>query len=179
MRDRSDAVVIYAGGAAAIVAAVWFKQLLAGGKQFVIDFCAGGVAGALAKTLTRPIENCKQALQCQEIHPEVKAGRIRRYSGIKDYFRTTVKTRGVLALWEGNTISILRYFPTQVRNTLGSRLNQSSSLRLTTHACSPRRSISSSRTRSRASSQGTMPPQTLRDFFWPIWPQAASREPSR
>ena len=115
MRDRSDAVVIYAGGAAAIVAAVWFKQLLAGGKQFVIDFCAGGVAGAVAKTLTRPIENCKQALQCQEIHPEVKAGRIRRYSGIKDYFRTTVKTRGVLALWEGNTISVLRYFPTQVK----------------------------------------------------------------
>ena len=118
MRDRSDALVIYAGGAAAVVAAVLFKEFLASGKKFkfVIDFCAGGVAGAIAKTLTAPIENCKNALQCQEIHPDVRAGRIKRYNGIADYFRSTVNERGVLALWEGNMINVLRYFPTQAAN---------------------------------------------------------------
>ena len=63
MRDRSDALVIYAGGAAAVVAAVLFKEFFASGKKIVIDFCAGGVAGAIAKTLTAPIENCKNALR--------------------------------------------------------------------------------------------------------------------
>ena len=63
MRDRSDALVIYACGAAAVVAAVLFKEFFASGKKIVIDFCAGGVAGAIAKTLSAPIENCKNALR--------------------------------------------------------------------------------------------------------------------
>ena len=108
---QSEALIT-AGAAVAVVSAMYAKY----GLKFIIDFCTGGVAGAIAKTLTAPIENCKRTLQCQEINPDVKAGVVKRYTGIVDFFKRTSREKGVLALFEGNMANVLRYFPTQFLN---------------------------------------------------------------
>lgn len=47
----------------------------------------------------------------------IKAGRLdRRYDGINECFRRTVRDEGVLSLWRGNTANVIRYFPTQAMN---------------------------------------------------------------
>ena len=116
MKINSE-LAVWGGGVAAVLAYFYARVgNTAGGRKFIIDFISGGVAGAIAKTLTAPIENCKTALQCQDIHPDVKTGIVQRYNGIADYFARTVREKGVLALFEGNTVNVLRYFPTQAFN---------------------------------------------------------------
>ena len=116
MRVNSE-LVVWGGGVAAIVSYLYARfGRSAGGRTFIVDFVSGGVKGAIAKTLTAPIQNCQTALQIQEIHPDVRAGRVQRYTGVGDYFARTVREKGALALFEGNTVNVLRYFPTQAVN---------------------------------------------------------------
>ena len=47
----------------------------------------------------------------------LKSGRLdRKYDGIGECFRRTVKNEGFASLWRGNTANVIRYFPTQALN---------------------------------------------------------------
>lgn len=84
--------------------------------DFVIDFVAGGVSGAIAKTCTAPIERVKLIIQTQDANPRIMSGEIPRYTGIGNCFSRIASEQGILAFWRGNFTNILRYFPTQAFN---------------------------------------------------------------
>merc|ERR1711916_295036 len=81
--------------------------------SFVMDFLAGGVSGAIAKTATAPIERVKLIIQTQDSNPAIRDGSVKRYNGIVDCFQRVVKEQGIAAFWRGNLTNIIRYFPTQ------------------------------------------------------------------
>ena len=84
--------------------------------KFLIDFCAGGVAGAVAKTATAPIERVKLLIQTQDANPKIISGEVARYSGIVNCFTRVSSEQGFSAFWRGNTVNVIRYFPTQAFN---------------------------------------------------------------
>lgn len=83
--------------------------------SFVKDLAAGGVSGAISKTLVAPIERVKLLLQTQDSNPRIKSGEIPRYKGIIDCFVRVTAEQGILSFWRGNMANVIRYFPTQVR----------------------------------------------------------------
>jgi solute carrier family 25 (adenine nucleotide translocator) protein 4/5/6/31 len=85
-------------------------------QDFLIDFLAGGVSGAVSKTLTAPIERVKLVIQTQDANPKIISGEIQRYNGIGDCFKRIASEQGVGAFWRGNGTNIIRYFPTQAFN---------------------------------------------------------------
>eukprot|EP00525_Craspedostauros_australis_P005309 CAMPEP_0198117710 /NCGR_PEP_ID=MMETSP1442-20131203/19033_1 /TAXON_ID= /ORGANISM="Craspedostauros australis, Strain CCMP3328" /LENGTH=325 /DNA_ID=CAMNT_0043775823 /DNA_START=41 /DNA_END=1019 /DNA_ORIENTATION=- len=85
-------------------------------SDFMINFLAGGVSGAVAKTTTAPIERVKLLIQTQDANPKIISGEIPRYTGIVDCFTRVAKEQGIGAFWRGNFTNILRYFPTQAFN---------------------------------------------------------------
>jgi len=84
--------------------------------KFLIDFCAGGVAGAVAKTATAPIERVKLLIQTQDANPKILSGEVPRYTGILNCFTRVSAEQGFAAFWRGNTVNVIRYFPTQAFN---------------------------------------------------------------
>lgn len=84
--------------------------------EFIINFLAGGVSGAVAKTSTAPIERVKLLIQTQDANPKIISGEVARYNGIMDCFTRVSKEQGVKAFWRGNLTNIIRYFPTQAFN---------------------------------------------------------------
>jgi len=84
--------------------------------KFMIDFCAGGVAGAVAKTATAPIERVKLLIQTQDANPKIISGEVPRYTGIVNCFTRVSSEQGFSAFWRGNTVNVIRYFPTQAFN---------------------------------------------------------------
>ena len=82
----------------------------------MINFLAGGVSGAVAKTCTAPIERVKLLIQTQDANPKIISGEVARYTGIVDCFVRVSKEQGVKAFWRGNLTNIIRYFPTQAFN---------------------------------------------------------------
>ena len=87
-----------------------------GGMAFIKDFLAGGVAGAVAKTATAPIERVKLLIQTQDANPKIISGEVKRYTGIVDCFTRVSAEQGFSAFWRGNTVNVIRYFPTQAFN---------------------------------------------------------------
>lgn len=85
-------------------------------KNFMIDFAIGGVAAAVSKTAVAPIERVKLLLQTQDSHPDIKSGKVLRYSGIVDCFGRVAREQGVVSYWRGNLANCIRYFPTQAFN---------------------------------------------------------------
>jgi len=85
-------------------------------SDFLINFLAGGVSGAVAKTATAPIERVKLLIQTQDANPKIISGEVARYNGIVDCFRRVASEQGVSAFWRGNLTNIIRYFPTQAFN---------------------------------------------------------------
>merc|ERR1711977_217018 len=83
---------------------------------FLIDFAAGGISGAVSKTLTAPIERVKLVIQTQDANPKIKSGEVPRYTGIGNCFTRIKAEQGVGAFWRGNGTNIIRYFPTQAFN---------------------------------------------------------------
>ena len=83
-------------------------------KTFVTDFLLGGISAAVSKTATAPIERVKLLLQTQasmtNLTPEQK------YTGIVNCFQRVAREEGMAALWRGNFVNVLRYFPTQALN---------------------------------------------------------------
>jgi len=85
-------------------------------SDFLLNFMAGGVSGAVAKTCTAPIERVKLLIQTQDANPKIISGEVARYTGIGDCFTRVAKEQGVGAFWRGNLTNIIRYFPTQAFN---------------------------------------------------------------
>eukprot|EP00978_Attheya_sp_CCMP212_P037175 scaffold173655_cov103-Attheya_sp.AAC.2 len=85
-------------------------------SEFMINFLAGGVSGAVAKTCTAPIERVKLLIQTQDANPKIISGEVKRYTGIVDCFTRVSAEQGIAAFWRGNTTNIIRYFPTQAFN---------------------------------------------------------------
>lgn len=85
-------------------------------SDFVINFLAGGISGAVAKTATAPIERVKLLIQTQDANPKIISGEVARYTGIVDCFSRVSKEQGIGAFWRGNMTNIIRYFPTQAFN---------------------------------------------------------------
>lgn len=83
-------------------------------KSFLLDLAAGGTAGAVAKTITAPIERVKILLQLQDASTQITQEK--RYKGIVDCFRRVPQEQGFLSFWRGNTANVIRYFPTQALN---------------------------------------------------------------
>merc|ERR1711959_268932 len=97
-----------------------YKELIMpkGGSMtdFLIDFAAGGVSGAVSKTITAPIERVKLVIQTQDANPKIKSGEVPRYTGIGNCFSRIHSEQGMGAFWRGNGTNIIRYFPTQAFN---------------------------------------------------------------
>lgn len=85
-------------------------------SDFLLNFMAGGVSGAIAKTCTAPIERVKLLIQTQDANPKIISGEVRRYTGIIDCFTRVAAEQGISAFWRGNLTNIIRYFPTQAFN---------------------------------------------------------------
>jgi len=85
-------------------------------SDFLVNFVAGGVSGAFAKTCTAPIERVKLLIQTQDANPKIISGEVARYTGIVDCFSRVAKEQGIGAFWRGNFTNIIRYFPTQAFN---------------------------------------------------------------
>jgi solute carrier family 25 (adenine nucleotide translocator) protein 4/5/6/31 len=89
-----------------------------GGKDsnFIIDFLAGGISGAVAKTGTAPIERVKLIIQTQDANPRIISGEVPRYTGIVNCFVRVNNEQGFASFWRGNFTNVIRYFPTQAFN---------------------------------------------------------------
>jgi solute carrier family 25 (adenine nucleotide translocator) protein 4/5/6/31 len=85
-------------------------------SDFLINFVAGGVSGAVAKTMTAPIERVKLIIQTQDSNPKIRSGEVPRYTGIVNCFVRVNSEQGFGAFWRGNGTNIIRYFPTQAFN---------------------------------------------------------------
>jgi len=87
-----------------------------GTSDFLVDFLAGGISGAISKTATAPIERVKLVIQTQDANPKIISGEVARYTGMGDAFSRITKEQGFSAFWRGNATNIIRYFPTQAFN---------------------------------------------------------------
>jgi solute carrier family 25 (adenine nucleotide translocator) protein 4/5/6/31 len=85
-------------------------------QAFLIDFALGGFSGAVAKTLTAPIERIKLVIQTQDANPKIRSGEVPRYTGIGDCGSRIMKEQGFRRFWDGNLTNCIRYFPTQAFN---------------------------------------------------------------
>jgi len=84
--------------------------------EFITNFLAGGISGAVAKTATAPIERVKLIIQTQDANPKIISGEVKRYTGIVNCFTRVASEQGIAAFWRGNFTNIIRYFPTQAFN---------------------------------------------------------------
>merc|ERR1711959_576380 len=78
------------------------RFIMGGDSNFLIDFLAGGVSGAIAKTCTAPNERVKLIIQTQDANPRIMSGEIPRYTGIVNCFTRVGSEQGFLAFWRGN-----------------------------------------------------------------------------
>jgi len=84
----------------------------------LISLAAGGVSGAVSKTITAPLEKVKLAIQNQDSNPRVISGEMKRYTGMGDCFSRHVSELGATSLWRGNVANCVRYVPTAAFNLM-------------------------------------------------------------
>merc|ERR1740138_1752948 len=82
----------------------------------LVNLAAGGISGAVSKTLTAPLEKVKLAIQNQDSDPRVISGEMKRYSGMGDCFKRHISELGPQSLWRGNFANCIRYVPTAAFN---------------------------------------------------------------
>jgi solute carrier family 25 (adenine nucleotide translocator) protein 4/5/6/31 len=85
-------------------------------NKFAIDFVLGGFSGAIAKTITAPIERIKLVIQTQDANPKIRSGEVKRYTGMVDCGSRIMNEQGFKRFWDGNFTNCIRYFPTQAFN---------------------------------------------------------------
>lgn len=84
----------------------------------LINLAAGGVSGAVSKTITAPLEKVKLAIQTQDSNPKILSGEMKRYTGMGDCFKRHVTEIGASSLWRGNVANCIRYVPTAACNLM-------------------------------------------------------------
>lgn len=82
----------------------------------LVNLAAGGISGAVSKTLTAPLEKVKLAIQNQDSDPRVISGEMKRYTGMGDAFKRHITELGPQSLWRGNFANCIRYVPTAAFN---------------------------------------------------------------
>ncbi|XP_075429467.1 solute carrier family 25 member 43 [Ascaphus truei] len=74
-------------------------------------FVNGCLAAGVAQTLSFPLETVKRKMQAQSQALPHCGGVDVHFNGMLDCFRQTVKTKGVLGLWNGLTANLLKVVP--------------------------------------------------------------------
>lgn len=82
----------------------------------LVNLAAGGISGAVSKTLTAPLEKVKLAIQNQDSDPRIISGEMKRYTGMGDAFKRHISELGPGSLWRGNFANCIRYVPTAAFN---------------------------------------------------------------
>merc|ERR1712048_457185 len=82
----------------------------------LINLAAGGVSGAVSKTITAPLEKVKLAIQNQDSIPRILSGEMKRYTGMGNCFARHITELGPTSLWRGNVANCIRYVPTAAFN---------------------------------------------------------------
>jgi len=82
----------------------------------LVNLAAGGISGAVSKTITAPLEKVKLAIQNQHSNPQVISGEMKPYSGKGDAFKRHITELGPASLWRGNFANCIRYVPTAAFN---------------------------------------------------------------
>ncbi|XP_077271246.1 ADP,ATP carrier protein-like [Temnothorax americanus] len=83
-------------------------------RSFLIDFLAGGLSAAIAKTAVAPLERVKLLLQVQHTSKQIRPEQ--QYKGMIDAFVRIPQETGFLSFYRGNFANVIRYFPTQALN---------------------------------------------------------------
>jgi len=84
----------------------------------LINLAAGGVSGAVSKTITAPLEKVKLAIQNQDSNPRIISGEMKRYTGMGNCFTRHISELGATSLWRGNVANCVRYVPTAAFNLM-------------------------------------------------------------
>lgn len=84
----------------------------------LINLAAGGISGAVSKTITAPLEKVKLAIQTQDSNPRIISGEMKRYNGMGDCFSRHISELGPQSLWRGNVANCVRYVPTAACNLM-------------------------------------------------------------
>merc|ERR1711908_31872 len=84
----------------------------------LINLAAGGISGAVSKTITAPLEKVKLAIQNQDSNPRILSGEMKRYTGMGDCFMRPISELGASSLWRGNVANCIRYVPTAACNLM-------------------------------------------------------------
>jgi solute carrier family 25 (adenine nucleotide translocator) protein 4/5/6/31 len=82
----------------------------------LVNLAAGGISGAVSKTITAPLEKVKLAIQNQDSNPRILSGEMKRYTGMGNCFQRHVTELGASSLWRGNVANCIRYVPTAAFN---------------------------------------------------------------
>jgi len=84
--------------------------------NMLLNLAAGGISGAVSKTITAPLEKVKLAIQNQASNPAIISGEMKPYTGMADCFGRHVSELGPASLWRGNVANCIRYVPTAAFN---------------------------------------------------------------
>jgi len=84
----------------------------------LINLAAGGISGAVSKTITAPLEKVKLAIQNQDSNPRILSGEMKRYTGMGNCFSRHISELGATSLWRGNVANCVRYVPTAAFNLM-------------------------------------------------------------
>lgn len=82
----------------------------------LVNLAAGGISGAVSKTITAPLEKVKLAIQNQDSNPRIVSGEMKRYTGMGNCFQRHITELGPASLWRGNFANCIRYVPTAAFN---------------------------------------------------------------
>merc|ERR1719213_1389333 len=85
-------------------------------KNPLINLAAGGISGAISKTITAPLEKVKLAIQNQDSNPRILSGEMKPYTSMWNCFTRHLTELGAASLWRGNLANCIRYVPTAAFN---------------------------------------------------------------
>ena len=81
--------------------------------QLATDIMIAGSVGGIAKLIMAPTDRVKILLQTQSSNPTVLSGLVVPYKGAWDCLVRVIQEQGVISLYRGILINILRYIPQQ------------------------------------------------------------------